>query len=390
LPSGGPTAKAAAIARRYQDESRLRGLDEARLREIADLADPDEWRVRFRDPDLWRNLPALDQLADRLAAATPPASTMVRLARHFLVAKAPQKAVAVLVRALQRDPADFWLNYELAMLLWRHSKTLRKEEAVGYMQAAMVVRPHNYQVNHSLAVLLQDTKRFDQAVAAYRRTIDLRPDEVALYRQLGTLLADMGRWEEAIDLYTRGLTKTGTPAVMATVLNRRGDAYHHLGRWEQAIADYSALIDSGSMTEVATNSLAWILATCPRTDLRDPARAVALATAVVGKVPGNSGYWRTKGIAHYRAGDWSSAVESLNQSMTLRKGEAGRDWFFMAMAHWRLGKLDQARQWYDKIAAWTDKRRDDEEFQRFRAEAAALLGVDNRPLGPRPMEPPRQ
>ncbi len=30
-------------------------------------------------------------------------------------------------------------------------------------------------------------------------------------------------------------------------------------------------------------------------------------------------------------------------------------WFFLAMTHDRLGNVDEARQWYDKAAAWTSE-----------------------------------
>jgi hypothetical protein len=61
--------------------------------------------------------------------------------------------------------------------------------------------------------------------------------------------------------------------------------------------------------------------------------------------------------------------------MELRKGGDCTDWFFLAMAHCRLGEKDQARQWYDKAVALMEKEKSpDEELRRFRAEARELLG----------------
>ena len=68
--------------------------------------------------------------------------------------------------------------------------------------------------------------------------------------------------------------------------------------------------------------------------------------------------------------------------MELAKGGDAFDWFFLAMAHWRLGHKDEARAWYDKAAAWDAKNLpppENEELRRFRAEAAALLGVNDLP-----------
>ena len=60
----------------------------------------------------------------------------------------------------------------------------------------------------------------------------------------------------------------------------------------------------------------------------------------------------------------------------MRDGGDAIDWFFLAMAHERLGHKDEARTWYDRAAAWMDKNQPkNEELRRFRTEAAELLGI---------------
>ena len=49
------------------------------------------------------------------------------------------------------------------------------------------------------------------------------------------------------------------------------------------------------------------------------------------------------------------------------------------MAHWKLGDKTQARSWYDKAVPWMEKNQPkNEELIRFRDEAAALLGVNEK------------
>jgi len=49
------------------------------------------------------------------------------------------------------------------------------------------------------------------------------------------------------------------------------------------------------------------------------------------------------------------------------------------MAHWRLGDKAQARSWYDKAVPWMEKNQPkNAELIRFRTEAAALLGVNEK------------
>jgi uncharacterized protein HemY len=123
-------------------------------------------------------------------------------------------------------------------------------------------------------------------------------------------------------------------------------------------------------------SVAWLLATSSAAELRDPKRAVALATKAVELAPKVRLIWNTLGAAHYRAGDWKAAITALERSMELRQGGDAFDWFFLAMARWQVGDKEQARQWYDKAVLWMERNRpQDDELRRFRAEAAALLGI---------------
>jgi uncharacterized protein HemY len=124
------------------------------------------------------------------------------------------------------------------------------------------------------------------------------------------------------------------------------------------------------------NYFAWFLATSPELQLRDSDRSVELAKKAVESEPKSGSIWNTLGVAHYRAGDWKSAISALDKSMALRNGGDSFDWFFLTMAHWQLGEKDEARKWYDKAVEWTDKNQpDNEELRRFRAEAAELLGI---------------
>src|SRR5207247_8933781 len=104
------------------------------------------------------------------------------------------------------------------------------------------------------------------------------------------------------------------------------------------------------------------------------ARAGSRAREAVELNPRDGGTWNTLGAAQYRAGDWKAAIAAIEKSMALRKGGASLDWFFLAMAHRRLGAKDRAREWYDRAVQWMDKNQPkNEDLSRFRAEAAELL-----------------
>jgi WD40 repeat protein len=145
-------------------------------------------------------------------------------------------------------------------------------------------------------------------------------------------------------------------------------------------------VDPGDLSPVsapkealAANAEAWHLATSPEAKLRDSARAIELAQKAVKLAPREAQCWNTLGVVHYRAGHWNDAIAALTKSMELQKGAfESYDTIFLAMAHWQLGEKEKARQWYDRAVQWMEKR-SPEEFRRFRAEAAQLLGVKDPP-----------
>jgi uncharacterized protein HemY len=110
--------------------------------------------------------------------------------------------------------------------------------------------------------------------------------------------------------------------------------------------------------------------------LRDAAGGLKAARKAVEVAPQLPLAWQVLGWAHYRAGDWKASIEALEKSCALDdpKGGDASQWFFLAMAHWRVGVKDKARDFYDRAVQWTDKNKPgDETLRRFRAEAAELL-----------------
>jgi serine/threonine protein kinase len=147
---------------------------------------------------------------------------------------------------------------------------------------------------------------------------------------------------------------------------------------------------------VRDNELAWFLTTCPDEGFRNPKEAVALANQAVKGIAEKEPWrtlgvvdrspWqvrRTLGVAFYRNGDWTRALDYLKKAADLRPREVGAPpdpagGFFQAMAEWQLGDKQKALWWHDAAVNWMKKsdRLNDEELRRFREEAEQLLGID--------------
>jgi serine/threonine protein kinase/tetratricopeptide (TPR) repeat protein len=62
------------------------------------------------------------------------------------------------------------------------------------------------------------------------------------------------------------------------------------------------------------------------------------------------------GEAYYRAGRFEAAIEQLQKADQVHKiGGNATTWFFIAMAHHRLGHADEAREWLTKATQWMDQ-----------------------------------
>jgi serine/threonine-protein kinase len=147
-----------------------------------------------------------------------------------------------------------------------------------------------------------------------------------------------------------------------------------LGRQTEAVEPYRKALELDPEDPAVNNELAWFLATAPEPGLRDAPRAVRLAQKAVAGEPQSANYLNTLGVALYRNGDDQAAVATLHKAMRLRSRGDSLDWFFLALAHWRLGDRGQARKWFDQAVQWMDTHKPhDDELRRFRAEAEAML-----------------
>jgi tetratricopeptide (TPR) repeat protein len=230
--------------------------------------------------------------------------------------------------------------------------------------------------------------------AAFDDTAQYHSRLAAIHNNLAELLQNTGRRREAEESYRRALRVQQTlvdalPNVpdhqwlLALIHGNLGTLLWHANRHDEA---KTALRRSLEIREkLATDfpkmpayllTLAGMLADCPDPGFRKPDQAVALANRAVEVAPEFAPCWIALGVASFRTGDDKSAVTAFEKVIQLREGGDSTDWFFLAMAHWRLGNTNQGRNCYAQAVTWMEKNKPgDEELSRFRVEAEELLGL---------------
>jgi WD40 repeat protein/Flp pilus assembly protein TadD len=233
--------------------------------------------------------------------------------------------------------------------------------------------------------------RWREAIDAYSRALELDATFGGATHGRARAYAELGQLDKAVPDYSRVIE---LEPQNAWYWNGRGVTYFRLGQWDKALADFAKALELAPNDPLVQSNLAWVLATRPEERLRDPARAVELAEKAAKSAPEVGTVWTTLGVARYRHGDWKGAAKALQEALKHCQGAAaldrgvGRPLLFLAMARQRLGEGQEARQTYDRAREWLAANRkvleavpgQAAELERFRAEAAALLGVPPPPV----------
>jgi serine/threonine-protein kinase len=211
---------------------------------------------------------------------------------------------------------------------------------------------------HRIAGRLPEAEQaYHSALAVQERVIVDDPGNPMYRHTLGTIQADLG--------------------MVLWLAGRSAESEQH---YRQALATFEKLVAENSEDTKYRTELAWLLATCPVVPLRDASKAVGLMSEVVKQMSQDAECWKALGVAQYRAGNFEAAAEALSKAAELHGNTNHDTWFFLAMAHARLGHETEARKWYEQAVEWTEKNQPKhDEMRRLCDEAADLLGKRKRP-----------
>jgi tetratricopeptide (TPR) repeat protein len=362
--------------------------------------------------DLGEHARAVDDYSRAIALNPEEAKGWVNRGASYRKLRQYPKAVADYTKAIDLNPkwADAWSRRGVA-----HCQMNKLDEAVADFTEAINLDPKHAgawsgrgQANllrgeldkavadFSEAIRLNETSanawanravaylrlgKLEQARDDCSRAIKLDEKDALKWNNRAYVNLRLGKLEEGIADYTMFLKLAPNHPQAVEAYLPRGQAYYRLGRYTEAREDYEAAVKRAPAHAEAHNALAWLLATCPEAKLRDPGRAVKLARKSVELAPKVGGSWNTLGVAYYRAGEEKEAVLALNKAVELHREATVVDLLFLAMAHHKLGNVDESRKCYDQAAAWLEKNgpalaKDPwqaEELRRFRDEAEEVL-----------------
>ncbi len=163
---------------------------------------------------------------------------------------------------------------------------------------------------------------------------------------------------------------------------RRAVVETRLLRWKEARQDLEKAVEIDPQGMIAQYWLAFLLAVGPE-EIRDPARAAALARHSLKITSNRDGLLNVLGIARYRLGDFPGAVEALQESAAARDELHDiSNFYFLAMSYARLG-LKPLAAFYLREAERLQNRAGETEadYDLYRKEALEVLGI-REPVAP--------
>ena len=262
------------------------------------------------------------------------------------------KALADLSESIRLDPG-FVVAYDARSLVHRRKGDLDK--AIADLDEVIRLDPKGVQAYVSRGEVQALKGKYDKAMADFSKAIELEPKNPWRWERRGVIYVRQGKWDPAIaDLSKMVQLEPTNACALAWLASARLGA----GRPDEYRKDFAEMLRRFGQTDRPVHAYL-VAATCtvgPDATADWPS-VVALAEKAANRNPNRWGYVCVLGAVLYRAGRFEEAVQRLTQADQLAKDDylvPAEPWFFLAMAHHRLGHGEESKKWLGNAVAWTE------------------------------------
>ena len=174
-------------------------------------------------------------------------------------------------KSLELDPANLFAYIGLGVVALKQGDN---DAAEKNFQEAVRINPMNSQALFHFGNSLATQANYLQAIQHYEKALEIDPNHLETHFNLGMALNSIGQYSRATSHFEYILTISPrdpkTLHMLAVAVNREGNI-------DRAITLYNQVLEVAPEDLATLNNLAWILATAPKAEQRDGARAVQLA-----------------------------------------------------------------------------------------------------------------
>lgn len=230
------------------------------------------------------------------------------------------EAVALCRKGLEIRPHEEAFYFNLA-------RTYAEMRDIPAMEAnlkrVLDLDPLNGPALFELARQLERMRRIDEAVSHLRKALEKKPDFIEASRMLGDLLMRAGRYGEAVKSLRKVVFQFPEDVVAGHTL---GVALGSSGNEKEAKEEYRRVLDMQPDFVPSLCGLAWLMSTSPDPEMRDAAKAVALAEQAASMEGEDPNVLNTLAAAYAEAGRFEEAAAQAGKAAALAE-RAGMLWF---------------------------------------------------------------
>jgi tetratricopeptide (TPR) repeat protein len=186
------------------------------------------------------------------------------------------------------------------------SEAGRGKEAIPHYRALLALTPDDQKVRYNLGLELLAADQPAAAADEFNISLKRSPNNDKLHNSLGIALAQQGKLDAAGVEFERAIQLN--PEFPWPRLNN-GVILQQKGLACAAITNYTKAVELQPEWGEALDNLAFLLATCPDADCRNPAKAIAISNKANDFVDRKSPHFlRTLAISYAADGQYSNAV----------------------------------------------------------------------------------
>ena len=226
------------------------------------------------------------------------------------------EAVTHFQKAVILQPGNFVAHNNLGVALRRKGRT---DEAIPHFQMALRIQPKNSMAHCELGLALLDTGQVEQAIIHLQTALQIEPNNALIEENLGLAILRNAQVDEAIAHFRRAVRLDPRLAAAHAEFARR---YLQQGKVRDAVAHFRAAIDAQPARVDVLNDLAWVLATCPESSIRNGTKAVELAQQADQLSGGNNPLiLSTLAAAYAEAGRFPEAIGTTERAISLASAQ---------------------------------------------------------------------
>jgi tetratricopeptide (TPR) repeat protein len=317
---------------------------------------------------------------------------------------APEEAVATYSRAIDLKP-DLWLAWQNRAEVYLAQG--QREKALADFSKLIAQNPKSAVAWTNRGWVYIELHEYDNALADLNKAIELDANNATAWSYRFATHVELRQWDKAAAVLERAVQRepNGVEHHYRLALGRVGAG--DLSGYRSTFGAMLKQFGQSDEPEVGFWT-AWTCVLAPGAvdDWKVPLWLAEQANRRDPKNPLN--YSLTFGAVLYRAGRIEEAIQQLEKDAKTfelagaknLKSSPAYTWFFLAMAHHRLGHVEEARRWLDKAIKWMDQEIQNPSnehsrawnrrltLQLFRREAETLLGTTAPPLSQAELLPP--